>query len=277
MLIKHGKPTLGQALVEFGLVLTTLLLIIFGIFEFGRMFQAWLTVQNCAQAAARYATTGQLSVDPGVDQWDSARLAAIKELALNKAASLSIDPGAGPSAPGYFHVFVYASDPPIRGTEYPGGPNARVAVDVVFNHPLITPLVKMLAPYIRMTAHVEMINERFRHPGYGTPPGLVPPTIFPTPPATKTSTPTATVLTPTATATVPTSTPTATVPTPTATATRTVTPTRTVTMTATTTATPTATATRTTTPTATLTPTTTRTPTITRTPTPTRTRWWWHP
>ncbi|MFN2222124.1 MAG: TadE/TadG family type IV pilus assembly protein, partial [Candidatus Promineifilaceae bacterium] len=49
----------GQALVEFALVITLLLLIIFVIIEAGRLFQAWVTVQNAARSAGRYAITGQ--------------------------------------------------------------------------------------------------------------------------------------------------------------------------------------------------------------------------
>jgi Flp pilus assembly protein TadG len=190
MLIKRTKHPIGQALVEFALILPILLIIIMGLFEFGRMFQVWLTVQYCAQAAARYATTGQQSVTG--DIYDSARLAAIKAEALKNAVTLGVEPTAGPSDPGYFHVTVYASDPPAPGVEYPGGPNARVVVDVVFNHPLITPLFNMLAPYVPLKAHSEMIVERFRHPGYGTPPGKLPPTIIPTPTPTITPTPTRT-------------------------------------------------------------------------------------
>ena len=223
MLKIRVKRIVGQTLVEFALVLPVLILIVMGVFEFGRMLQAWLTVQNSAQAAARYATTGQHSVAPSVDQWDSARLAAIKAEALRKAVSLSINNSAGASSPGYFHVNVYASDPPVQGAEYPGGPNARVAVDVIYNHPLITPLLNLIAPYVTLRAHSEMINERFRHPGYGTPVGVLPPTIFPTPAPTRIPhqrTPTST-LQPTFTATGPTPTPTATsTSTPISTATR---------------------------------------------------------
>ncbi|MFZ0533965.1 MAG: TadE family protein [Anaerolineales bacterium] len=248
MLIKSGKAMRGQTLVEFALIIPTLLLIIFGVFEFGRIFQVWMTVQNCAQAAARFATTGERFVDPSIDRWDSGRLGAIKAEARSKAVSLNIDNSAGPSSPGYFHVYVYASDPPVQGTEYPGGPNARVAVDVVFNHPLITPLVNMIAPYITLRAHSEMINEQYRHPGYGTPPGVLPPTIFPTPTPVPTDTPVVTAiptLPPTVTATVPTPTPTiTTLPTYTAVTTQTST---------------------------TIPPTPTRTRRPTRTPTPTRT------
>ncbi len=232
MWIKHTKSFKGQALTEFALIIPTLILIILGLFEFGRLFQVWMTVQNSAETAARFATTGQLSVNPAIDEWDFARLEAVKDVALQRASNLNIDASAGPSAPGYFRVFVYASDPPVQGSEFPGGPNARVAVDVVYNHPLMTPLINILARFIRLHAHAEMINEQFRHPGYGTPVGRLPPTIFPTPTPIKTATPTATVPTFTPTATQPTSTPTVTItatrtPTETATATDTFTPTST--------------------------------------------------
>ncbi|MCU0498143.1 MAG: pilus assembly protein [Anaerolineae bacterium] len=53
----------GQTLVEFALTLPILLLLIFGIIEFGRIFQAWVSLQNAARAAARYASTGQVNYD----------------------------------------------------------------------------------------------------------------------------------------------------------------------------------------------------------------------
>ncbi len=48
----------GQTLVEFALTLPILLLLFWGIIEFGRLFQAWITIQNAARTAARYAVTG---------------------------------------------------------------------------------------------------------------------------------------------------------------------------------------------------------------------------
>ena len=186
MVKAHDKHKLGQTLVEFALLLTLLLMVIFGIFDFGRTFQAWLTVQNSAQAAARYATTGQ-----GYQDGVAARLQDIKDEATKRSVGLSVVTGAGPSDPGYFHVDVYSADSPA-GTESPGGPNTRVSVDVIFNQPLITPLLSQFARYLRLTGHSEMVTERYRFPGYGTPPGVLPPTIPPTPTPTKTPTPTLT-------------------------------------------------------------------------------------
>ena len=45
-------------MVEFALTLPVLLLLIFGIIEFGRVLQAWLALENGARFAIRYAVTG---------------------------------------------------------------------------------------------------------------------------------------------------------------------------------------------------------------------------
>lgn len=53
----------GQTLAEFALTLPILLLLLFGIIEFGRLFQSWVTLQNSARTAVRYASTGQYKED----------------------------------------------------------------------------------------------------------------------------------------------------------------------------------------------------------------------
>ncbi|MBC8333209.1 MAG: pilus assembly protein, partial [Anaerolineae bacterium] len=54
------KPrTRGQAMVEFIIALPLLLLLLFGIIEFGRLVFSWMAVQNAARLGLRYAITGQ--------------------------------------------------------------------------------------------------------------------------------------------------------------------------------------------------------------------------
>jgi len=48
----------GQTLVEFALTLPIVLLLLFGIIEFARIFQAWVSLQNSARVAVRAAITG---------------------------------------------------------------------------------------------------------------------------------------------------------------------------------------------------------------------------
>ncbi len=61
--LRTHSPTKAQAMLEFALALPVLLLLLFGIMEFGRLVQAWLAVQNSARFGVRYAITGEL--DPG--------------------------------------------------------------------------------------------------------------------------------------------------------------------------------------------------------------------
>lgn len=60
---KEERHRQGQTLAEFALTLPILLLLLFGIVEFGRIFQAWVTIQNSARVAVRYASTGQWNQD----------------------------------------------------------------------------------------------------------------------------------------------------------------------------------------------------------------------
>jgi hypothetical protein len=59
----HLPPRRGQTLVEFSLVLPLLILLIFGIIEMARLMQAYITMQNSARAAARYAAIGAVKWD----------------------------------------------------------------------------------------------------------------------------------------------------------------------------------------------------------------------
>lgn len=56
---KKIKSSDGQALVEFALILPIIILILFGIIEFGRVFSAQLLVTNGARDGARVAAVGK--------------------------------------------------------------------------------------------------------------------------------------------------------------------------------------------------------------------------
>src|ERR1700690_2034597 len=55
--LTHRKK--AQAMVEFALVLPVLLLLVFGLLEFGRLLYAWIIIENATRFGMRYATTGQ--------------------------------------------------------------------------------------------------------------------------------------------------------------------------------------------------------------------------
>jgi hypothetical protein len=122
----------AQTLLEFALALPILLLLIFGIIEFGRFLQAWLALENGARFGVRYAVTGnydpQYCADAGAalglaaadladgytdckvpnnttykDTWedytnslqDWARLPSIRDAAIAGATGVALDEDAG--------------------------------------------------------------------------------------------------------------------------------------------------------------------------------------
>jgi Flp pilus assembly protein TadG len=53
------KSQNGQSLVEFAMVLPLLVLLMFGITDFGRIFHAYLTIDHAGREAARAASIGK--------------------------------------------------------------------------------------------------------------------------------------------------------------------------------------------------------------------------
>ncbi len=75
----------GQALVEFALVAMVFFLLVFGIIDFARFFQSWVTVQHAAREGARYGVTGRTDCDIASDD----RLACIEYVAKESTNGLS--------------------------------------------------------------------------------------------------------------------------------------------------------------------------------------------
>ncbi len=100
----------GQAMVEFSLVITMLLVLIFGIIDFGRAYLCYVEVTNAAREGARLGVTG-------------ATTAAIKTQAKNTA---------GPFNDANFSVNVsYLSSP---------GLDSQVQVSTSYSLSFITPV-----------------------------------------------------------------------------------------------------------------------------------------
>lgn len=53
------KSEKGQSMVEFALVIPVFILLLFGILDCGRIFNAYLTIDNAAREAARAASIGK--------------------------------------------------------------------------------------------------------------------------------------------------------------------------------------------------------------------------
>ncbi|MCS7248469.1 MAG: pilus assembly protein [Anaerolineales bacterium] len=140
LLPTRGSPKRrGQAITEFALVLPILLLLIFGIIEFARIYQSYLVISNAARFGVRYAVTGdykfEYCVDTGdgpdeqgidgpcagaarVAEEDRARLLSIYDEVINQTGSIPVsyvetflrgvqgNPPQGELSPGYLLISV---------------------------------------------------------------------------------------------------------------------------------------------------------------------------
>jgi Flp pilus assembly protein TadG len=77
------KHEAGQALAEFALILPVLMLIVMGLFDFGRAIYAYNAISNAAREGARLAIVNQST--------NSGRPAAADE-AANQATALGLNP-----------------------------------------------------------------------------------------------------------------------------------------------------------------------------------------
>ncbi|MEZ4589962.1 MAG: pilus assembly protein [Chloroflexota bacterium] len=227
---KRFNDSPGQALVEFALIITVLLMMIFLIIESARILWAWNTVQNAAREGARYAITGQSEaplcpVDFGLpkfvsgdrDVCDDLRVASVIErahtalsgLPLNEDSTIFEDDQ-------YYNIEVWGVDQSGQlQYDFAGIPSNPVVVRVTYRVPIITPFFVPILPSIPVVGQETLNNETFGqlggtgNEGAALPPNLPPVptpgvTPSPTPSPTPSNTPTAGPSnTPTATATPP--------------------------------------------------------------------------
>lgn len=180
--------TSGQALVEFALATPVLILLLFGVMEFGRMLESWVTIQHAVEEASRYATTGA-----GYNQGSGVRETQVIAQTKAAAVGLKTDDAAGPFDPGYFRVNIRSSrSGPDPAQNDAGGPNDFVEVDVDYNHPIIAPILGQRTSYVTLHSSAMVLNEHFARPTGRV--GDLPPTPVATwtPTATPTPAPTPT-------------------------------------------------------------------------------------
>ncbi|MEO8457789.1 MAG: TadE/TadG family type IV pilus assembly protein [Chloroflexota bacterium] len=130
---KNEKRELGQALVEFALIIPLFLLLVFAIVDFGMGFYSWITVTNAAREGARVGAVGADS-------------ATIQQRVRDTAGSLN------------------NSNLTITVTNAQGNSGEEVSVGVVYKYTMITPLstvIKLFAggnvgPQINFSATSKM-------------------------------------------------------------------------------------------------------------------------
>lgn len=212
----------GQALVEFALIISVLLAMIFLIIESARILWAWNTVQNAAREGARYAITGQseaptCAVDFGLpkfvtggrDVCDDLRLASVIDKAHTHMAGLPLNEDSVVFEDDqYYNIEVWGVNQQGQlQYDFAGVPSNPVVVRVTYRVPIITPFFSSILPSIPVFGQETLNNETFGqlggsgNEGAALPPNLPPlptpgvtpsPTPSPTPSNTPTPGPTST-------------------------------------------------------------------------------------
>jgi hypothetical protein len=139
----------GQGTVELALIAPVLLLCLFGVVEMGRLFYAWVTVQDAARTGTRAAITGQ-----GVQ--NGTRLSLIVSAAQQAAERLPS--GGGTTITVRSWPDVTASGAGRTGN--PGLPCELVEVEVGYSYRPITPLIgRLMSSSIVLRGRDRKLNE----------------------------------------------------------------------------------------------------------------------
>jgi len=191
----------GQAVVEFALIIIVLLLIIFFIVEASRILWAWVMVQNAARTGARYGITGQADLSCLADSppCDDPRITSIQDLVTENLTGLPLNDSGAFEDDYYYIVQIYGVNAlGVFQEGYAGLPGQPLAVRVVYNVPIVTPILSGIVENIPVMGQVVVNNELFgqqgnANQGQGLPPSLPPvPTAGPTPSSTPSPTATPT-------------------------------------------------------------------------------------
>jgi len=153
---RRARGESGQAIVEFALVSMVFFLFVFGIIDFSRLFQSWVTVQHAAREGARYGVTGR--TDCNIASPD--RLACIDYVAKEATAGLS-------GAPNNVTVTVKSWDypnyyePPTEGSA--GTPCDSLEVRVDYDFQFAAPIISNVLGFVHITipGQERMVNEPF--------------------------------------------------------------------------------------------------------------------
>ena len=134
----------GAAMVELALVITMLMMLFSGVFEFGRFYYSRLTLQHAVREAARFAVTGNVLNDAQGNPMT--RVASIQQVIQQKAYNLSVNVN---------DISVVPADG--------GAPGEVVTITTVFRYDFVVPPVKQFFPpgYVDFTISTSMKNEPF--------------------------------------------------------------------------------------------------------------------
>lgn len=141
---RRTKPSRGQALVEFALILPIALLILMGIIQFGFLFSGQIGVINAVREAARYGSTSPVSDATAANSSGT----NVCNYLLGTAAT---NPNAMSRVPGYSVANVVRSGATYVRYESYTDPHAgtptysvRLTLHIDYKHPLLVPIVSAI-------------------------------------------------------------------------------------------------------------------------------------
>jgi Flp pilus assembly protein TadG len=126
---RFSKQRVGQATVEFALVLPLFVLLVFGVIDFGRLFFTQMTVQHAMREAGRFAVTGNRLPNPKTGEVMS-RVDSIVQVAENAAPGIDVS--------GVQICYLQAGTNVYNNA---GGPSDTMTVSLTVNLKLITPII----------------------------------------------------------------------------------------------------------------------------------------
>jgi hypothetical protein len=144
----------GQSLVEFALIAPVLVILIFGIVDLARLYNAWNTIQGAAREGARYGVTGRIDCDiPSPN-----RLACIQYLTAQRAQPLTNSDADLTVSVRSWNYPDYA-DPPSE--DDPGQQCDALEVQVDYDFTPSTPLAGAIFGDLHLTGRERLVNEPF--------------------------------------------------------------------------------------------------------------------
>lgn len=135
----------GQSLVEFALLVPILILLIFGLFDFGRAIYAYNAVSNAAREGARIAI---------VDQGPTSGVSLAAQEAANQATSLGLNPADANQ------VRVQYQKPDLTGICPTPAIGCIAQVRVQYQFRAVTPIVGNIVGPILLSSTTELSVER---------------------------------------------------------------------------------------------------------------------
>ena len=149
-----GRPESGQSLAEFAFIAPIFLLLVFGIVDASRAFQAYTTIQEAARSGARYAVTGRIDcTGVAVQNRDTCirQTVAVRVKGLSGANSITTS----------YRSWGYPAyaDPPTQNDA--GLQCDAVEVEVHYSYKPMTPIFSKLIGDVPMGARERLVNEPF--------------------------------------------------------------------------------------------------------------------